>query len=323
MSEETNSVLLTGATGFIGAHVMRLLLDASGVEGEDGRPFRGVRALVRTEASAARVRALGAEPLVGDLLHPTPALLGALGEARYVVHCASPTPSNDSLTARPSMDRTLLGAIDPARVARLVYVCGSSYLGCGEGSAPLDETSAAPPFGIAPSFDEGIRALRASSGRLDYAVAYVGGVYGRGSWFLEEYLRHIQQGKPVVVRDPAPLWPYIHIDDCARAIALLLAVSPAALEAVGREIIIADDEPTPMDAFVEAVFRASGREPDLIRHDAEALHRAVPQPYSMYLSANMPHSNARLRRLGFLCRYPTIREGVPALGLATPGDGPR
>lgn len=323
MSEETSSVLLTGATGFIGAHVLRVLLEAKGGEREDGRPSRGVRALVRTEESAGRVRALGAEPLVADLLHPTKALLSAIGEARYIVHCASPALSSDTLTVRPSMDRTLLGAIDPSRVARLVYVCGSSYLGCGEGNAPLDETSASPPFGIAPSFDEGIKALRASSGRLDYAIAYVGGVYGRGSWFLEEYLRHIREGKPVVVREPAPLWPYIHIDDCARAIALLLSVSPAALEAVGREIIIADDEPTPMDVFVEAVFRAAGREPDLARHDAEALHRAVPPHYSMYLGANMPHSNARLRRLGFVCRYPTIREGVPALGLASPSDGPR
>jgi hypothetical protein len=72
-----------------------------------------------------------------------------------------------------------------------------------------------------------------------------------------------------------------------------------------------------------AEFRPSGRAPNLIRRDAEVIRALVLPLYSKYLGANMPHSNARLRRLGFVCRYPTIREGVPALGLAPPGDGSR
>jgi nucleoside-diphosphate-sugar epimerase len=308
------SVILTGATGFVGFHVLQRLL-----QGLPDRPWQEVQAVVRTEEAAARVRALGARPVLGDLLNPTPSLLEALSGARYVVHCAQPTPAGHA--DRPRMDANLLGALDPGRVARLVFVCGSSYLGFAEGGAHIDESAPPRPFGIASSFEEGLTRLRAARGKLDYAVAFVGGVYGKGSWFLDSYLRAIANNEHVMLRDPAPVWPYIHIEDCARAIEHLLTADAERLDGVGRELIVADHEPAPMDAFIEEVFRAAGKPPKLLRLDAAALRRKVPPLLFTYLCANMPHSSARLRQLGFSCRYPTIREGVRALGLDAAAAG--
>jgi nucleoside-diphosphate-sugar epimerase len=72
-------VALTGATGFIGSHVLAELQD----HGHE------VTALVRDEAGAETVAAKGATPLVVDL-YDRPAVVSALGAADGAIHTASP-----------------------------------------------------------------------------------------------------------------------------------------------------------------------------------------------------------------------------------------
>lgn len=298
---DRGEVLLTGATGFVGAAVLDVLV-AGG---------HAVVALVRTEAAAEVVRAAGGRAVLGDLLASTPALVEAIAGAHRVVHCAQPRGPGE----RARADVTLLRAVDPRRAARVVFVCGSSYFGVAAGGETLDETAPPRPFGLGPTFVEGLGILRAREREgLDQVAAYVGGVYGARSWFVRAYLRAIAAGEPIPVLDPPPRWPYVHIDDCARAIAHLATAESAALTAVGRDVIIADDGPTRMDVFIEEVARAAGREASLLRLDEASLRARVPPGQASYLTADMPHSNGRLRRLGFTCRYPTVREGLRALG---------
>jgi nucleoside-diphosphate-sugar epimerase len=72
-------VALTGATGFIGSHV----LDELRKHGHE------VTALVRGEAQAEVIRAHGATPAVADL-HDQPAVADLLGRADGAIHTASP-----------------------------------------------------------------------------------------------------------------------------------------------------------------------------------------------------------------------------------------
>jgi nucleoside-diphosphate-sugar epimerase len=72
-------VLLTGATGFIGSHVLTELQD----HGHE------VAALVRNEADAEIVAARGATPAVVDL-YDRPRVLSQLGDAGGAIHTASP-----------------------------------------------------------------------------------------------------------------------------------------------------------------------------------------------------------------------------------------
>src|SRR5271166_2390603 len=116
-----------GGTGFIGQVLVRALV-ASGHE---------VEVLARSRASSARVRALGATPVEGDLLAAGP-WQRAAREAAWVAHLAQPQTFGGRVSsaraeayreARQAMDRNLLGALDPAVVQRIVYVAGTSYYG--------------------------------------------------------------------------------------------------------------------------------------------------------------------------------------------------
>ena len=72
-------VALTGATGFIGSHVLAELED----HGHE------VTALVRDDAQAGRVAGMGATPVVVDL-YDNSAVVGLLGDADAAIHLASP-----------------------------------------------------------------------------------------------------------------------------------------------------------------------------------------------------------------------------------------
>jgi nucleoside-diphosphate-sugar epimerase len=74
-----SKVALTGATGFIGSHVLAELLD----HGHE------VTALVRDDAQADVVAARGANPAVVDL-YDRPAVVAQLSEADGAIHTASP-----------------------------------------------------------------------------------------------------------------------------------------------------------------------------------------------------------------------------------------
>src|SRR5580693_6377621 len=72
-------VALTGATGFVGSHV----LDELQKHGHE------VTALVRDDARAEAVAARGATPAVADL-YDRPAVAALLGKADGAIHTASP-----------------------------------------------------------------------------------------------------------------------------------------------------------------------------------------------------------------------------------------
>jgi nucleoside-diphosphate-sugar epimerase len=193
-------------------------------------------------------------------------------------------------------------------------VFGSSYYGETPGGARADETmSPRRPIGNGPIFEPCVEALRAAGARgLSWAAAFVGGVYGPGSWFLGMYADAIRRRAPVLVREPSPIWPYIHVDDCARAIEHLARIDDRRLAAEGREVIVVDDEPAPMVEFIERLADRMGEPAQIEKLAPEAL-RARVDPLTFVLNTDMAHSNERLRRLGFACRYPHVREGLASL----------
>lgn len=129
-------VFMTGASGFVGSHVLQALL---------ARGYR-VRALMRDGAAAMPP---GVVSVSGDLRAPA-SLVPALRGCRFLVHTAalySFSPRDGETIAEVNI-RGTEGILEAARIAgieRSVVTSSSSALAPAAGSRPVDERSWAEP----------------------------------------------------------------------------------------------------------------------------------------------------------------------------------
>ncbi|HTD52474.1 MAG TPA: hopanoid-associated sugar epimerase [Thermoanaerobaculia bacterium] len=137
--------LVTGGTGFIGAHVVRALLAKR----------RSVRCLVRSESRRSNLEGLNVEIVVGDVTDPA-SLAPAMTGVQTVFHCAAdyrlsvPDP-------RPLFECNVVGtenvmrAASQARVEKVVHTSSVGALGrTADGSPATEDTPVAPSSLIGP-----------------------------------------------------------------------------------------------------------------------------------------------------------------------------
>jgi dihydroflavonol-4-reductase len=207
------TTLVTGATGFLGRHLVRELV-------EEGA---AVRCLVRPTSDTAALLELGAELVTGDVLDEQAVRRAASGCAR-VFHLAG-------VVSHVRRDRARLTAVNVGAVgtvlrgaepdARIVHVSSLSAIGpAPRPDAPADETNPFPPwaerFAYASTKRAGeLQALAAARAGRDVVVANPGFVIGPGdvngvsTWTIPAYLRgrirfHVTGGLSYVdVRDVA------------------------------------------------------------------------------------------------------------------------
>ncbi len=126
--------LVTGGTGFIGAHIVRALRS----RGE------AVRCLVRASSVRDNLDGVDVEVVTGDLREPE-SLRAAMKGVRALYHCAA----DYRLFARDSRElydsnvggtRNILAAAADAGVAQVVYTSSVGALGLRPDGAPADET---------------------------------------------------------------------------------------------------------------------------------------------------------------------------------------
>lgn len=136
--EVMSRVFVTGGSGFIGQVLVRRLLGAG----------HSVGALVRSEASAAKIKALGAEPVRGELTDPL-TWRDELTGRDVVFHLAAETDvtadraRHELVTVRGT--RAAVEAARHAGVARFVHCGSEAALLAGAPLVDVDETAPLRP----------------------------------------------------------------------------------------------------------------------------------------------------------------------------------
>ena len=173
------TVLVTGATGFVGSAVTRALL-ASG---------EAVRILLRRTSDQGNIAGLAVERVFGDLRQPD-TLTGALDGCRILYHVAADyrlwTPRPDDLyETNVAGTENLIRAAIAAEVERIVYTSSVATLGINADGTPADEETPV---------------------RLDDMIGH----YKRSKFLAEQAVRRmVAEGAPVVIVNPStPVGPH-------------------------------------------------------------------------------------------------------------------
>jgi nucleoside-diphosphate-sugar epimerase len=303
-------IFVAGATGALGRQLVPLLVDA----GHD---------VVGTTTSAAKadaLRALGAEPVVLDLLDAE-AVGRTVSEAApdVLAHEATalaPVAGNlrkfDEAFAQTNRLRNegtdnLLAAAKAVGVGKFVAQSYAGWPYAREGAMVKDEEAPLDPE-PASSAKESIAAIRhveaavvASNG----IVLRYGGFYGPGTSLSAdgEMTEAIRKRMFPVVGSGAGMASFIHIEDAAR-------VTLAAIER-GRPGLynIVDDEPAPTSEWLPYLADVLGAKPP--RHVPLWLGRLMAgEALATMVTEGRGASNAKAKReLGWQLLYPSWREG--------------
>ena len=303
-------VFVAGASGAIGARLVPQLI-------EHGHDVTGTS---RSPANAARVEALGAEPVVLDLLDRE-AVIGAVLDARpdAIVHQATALGGKpdfrhfDRMFAQTNRLRTagtdaLIEAARAAGVRRLVVQSYASarYARTGGAVKTEDDPLDADPV---PAMRAGFAALR----HLDEAVTAAGGIALRYGAFYgaadDTMMDAVRRRQFPIVGDGAGITSFIHLDDAAEATVL-------ALEHEGPAILnVVDDEPAPMREWLPVLAGVLGAKPPY--RVPRWLARLVAGEAAVVMATeSRGASNAKAKReLGWTPRHRTWRDGfAEALG---------
>ena len=128
-------IFLTGATGFLGSHVARVLAE----QGAD------LRLLVRPTSNLKNIEGLKAETVVGDLRDPA-SLEKAMSGCDTVFHVAADyrlwvTDPNEMYRSNVEGTRAVLEAVRKNGVRAVVYTSSVATIGFTQNGQPADEDS--------------------------------------------------------------------------------------------------------------------------------------------------------------------------------------
>ena len=265
-------VFLTGATGFLGSEVARLLVD------------RGdrVRALVRDASRADALLELGCEVVEGDLCDE-PALVEHCRGVQAVVHTAAVSDigvSDDRREAMVDVNVTgterVLGAALSAGVGKAVLVSSMAVFGDTRGRVVDErwERDAGAPCASAfehTSATAQRRAREISARGLPLVVVQSGPVYGPGEpRVLLGVLASFLSGRLSALPFPELGVCPVHRDDLAAGVLLALDKGTP-----GESYVLAG-EPVRLAEVLQELADVSGRRPPAMTVPSGLLRALVP-----------------------------------------------
>ncbi len=254
--------LVTGATGFVGSHLVQALVEA-GV---------GVRALVRRTSDTGTLQALGIQRVEGGL-EDEAAVARASEGADVVFHLAALKQAR----SRDEYFRVNTGAVRVAALAaraagaRLVYLSSMAAVGPARDGRPVveaDEPAPITDYGRSKLAGEAV--CREVGGEA--VILRAPAVYGPGDRDLLRFFAMAARGVLLVPGGPDRLLQLLHVRDLVGAL-----VQAGRAPRAGGLYHVADPRPYAWRRVVELVAAAVGRRvrvlwvpPPLVRAAAAA-----------------------------------------------------
>ena len=280
------NALVTGATGFVGSH----LVDALRARGDE------VRALVRPTSDARHLVASGARPMIGDLTDA--AWLGAaLDGVDVVYHLAAATRARNEAEYRSANVGTttavMQAARSRARPPRVVVLGSLAAAGPTPDGRPVPEDATPAPLTAYGRTKLEAERVAFASTEAPVVVLRAPAVYGPRDRDLFTFFRLAALGvmpTPTGADRPVQL---IHVRDLARAL-----VAAADSDRSGRLYHVADPSIRPWSEVVELIERAVGR---------GAIRVPIPRPL-LRLAAAASETAARLASRGTIFNRDKVRE---------------
>jgi 2-alkyl-3-oxoalkanoate reductase len=297
-------VFVAGASGAIGTRLVPQLTDR-------GHEVIGTS---RSPENAERIRALGAEPIVLDLLDPR-AVRKAVLEAQpdAIVNQATALANvrfskdldksfEETNRLRREGTDALIAAAREAGVARFVAQSFASMRYARQGGPVKTEDDPLDPDPV-----EGMRETAAAMTYLDEVVMEAGGIalrygnfYGAGN---DGWVEPVRKRQFPIVGDGRGVSSFIHLEDAAAATVLALGHDGPAI------YNIVDDEPAPVREWLPVLAEALGVKPP--RRFPVWLARLFAGDAGVMLGTTARGaSNAKAKReLRWTPRYPSWRQG--------------
>jgi nucleoside-diphosphate-sugar epimerase len=208
-------ILVTGATGYIGAVVAETLA-ARG---------HAVVGTARSPAAEAELAARGYAPVRADLRDPE-TLASSAAACDAVAHTAA-TQDEEMGPVEQAAVRAMLAALAGSGKT-FVYTSGVWVYGSAPPGRVIDEDTPpdpVPSFGWRPALEAEVIAAAAAGVRT--IVIRPGMVYGRGGGPCNQFAGMAEEGVPRYVGDGENHWSLVHVDDLAGLYALALERAPA------------------------------------------------------------------------------------------------
>ena len=247
---DQQSVLITGANGFVGSRLCRSL-KAAGYH---------VIAQVRKSSDLSLLEPLDLEYRYGDITRPE-TLPGIVSGVDYIVHNAGVIKADTKdwfFEVNERGTRNLLDAVlehNPT-VRRVVHISSVAAAGPSTPGRPLTESDEPHPITTyGESKLAGEKAARSYADRVNLTVIRPPGVYGPGDRGIYSMFQTVYKHLKPLIGDGNRRLQLVHVDDLCLGVSKALA---AATES-GRVYFIAEKDAYTYRGLIDTLVAASGR----------------------------------------------------------------
>lgn len=246
-----NQVLVTGATGFLGRHLIQALRDRGD----------SVRALVLPTEDASGLEQQGVAVFRGDILEPDK-LANAMRGVDTVFHLAGMVghwrPMSVYFAINVTGTENVCVAAQAAHVRRLVHISSWTVYGMGLGRVAREDTPFTPlsePYSITKAEGDRVVQRFIANYRLPAVIIRPDTMFGPGDRVnFARIADRLRADKGIVIGAGRNRLPFVYVNDVVQG--LLLAADSD--RAVGQAYNLASDQPVTQEQFWRAIAEAVG-----------------------------------------------------------------